>query len=509
MTTTTDFRIELEQERGRTKFQSGLIDRCETFFNRLLVVSNRLPITVNKEGHDELQVKTSSGGLVTALSPVLRNNSGLWIGWPGCTTDVYLNGHLDRVGEQLGCTFKPVTLTEREFSEYYMGFSNQVLWPLFHNFPEFCRPDYDFWYTYQEVNRKFAQALAQISDIDDYIWVQDYHLMLLARELHSIGSRRRIGFFLHTPFPPPDILGILPWRTDLIEAMLKYDLVGFQTQRDKDNFMRCMERHTVLDYQDEGKLTLVSNSNRRTAVGVFPISIDVDEFERLAMSSDVIERAGQLRKNLPDCQIILGVDRLDYSKGIPLRLEAYRTFLERFKSVHGRVAMIQVVVPSRDSIPEYRDVKAEIENLVTEINGSFGNDNWTPIRYIYGSLDRPELVAYYRAADIALVTPVRDGMNLVSKEYCVSNIDDNGILILSGCAGSASQLYGDALIVSPYNTNMIADIIYQAYQMPVEERRARMRSLRYTISRQDIHWWSNLFLQSAAQATRADIVKKL
>jgi len=502
----TSFRTEIGEGLPGTKNQLVSRDRGETFFNRLLVVSNRLPITVNNNSYGELQVKPSSGGLVTALSPVLRNNTGLWTGWPGSTTDIHLNGHLDRAGEQLGCNFEPVMLSEKEFNDYYIGFSNQVLWPLFHDFPEYCRSNSGFWNTYQKVNRKFARTLARISNADDYIWVQDYHLILLARELRNIGLKRQIGFFLHTPFPPPDILKILPWRIQLIEAMLDYDLVGFQTQRDKDNFIKCTEEISGLDYWDEDKLTTLSNANRSTRVGVFPISIDVSEFERLALSGEVEERVEQLRKTVSGRQIILGVDRLDYSKGIPLRLKAYRTFLERFKSVHGRVAMTQVVVPSRDSIPEYQAVKKDIENMVTEINDRFGDDGWTPIRYICESLDRSELVAYYRAADIALVTPVRDGMNLVSKEYCASNVDNEGILILSEFAGAANQLHRDALIVNPYNTDMMADMIYQAYQMPADERRMRMQRLRQSISGQDIHWWSKLFLRSAGQAILDNII---
>jgi trehalose 6-phosphate synthase len=486
----------------RLNSRSSLNNGGEIPFNRLVVVSNRLPVTVNKDrdGDGDLQVNPSSGGLVTALSPVLRDTVGLWVGWPGATTAIHLDGHLDRAGEKLGCTLEPVLLSEKELKHYYLGFSNQVLWPLFHDFPEFCKFDSGSWHTYLEVNRRFAKAVAQISNVDDYIWVQDYHLLLLARELRGIGAKRQSGFFLHTPFPSPDVFGRLPWRTQIIKALLDYSLIGFQARRDRDNFVRCVQKAIAgLHYQDTGRLIVINGPNLRTAVGVFPISIDFSEFETLAMRRDVEERANQLQQAVPNCQIILGVDRLDYSKGIPLRLRAYCTLLERFKNLRGKVTMIQIVVPSRDTIPEYQAVKTDIENLVGEINERFGDESWVPIQYMYRTLDRAELVAYYRAADIALVTPVKDGMNLIAKEYCAANVDNDGVLILSEFAGAASQMRGKALIVNPHDIDGIVRAIYRAYQMPIYERRARMRRLRHSLSRRDIHWWSNLFLQSAKQ----------
>jgi len=468
------------------------------YFRRVVVVSNRLPLTTNREPNGELSVKPSSGGLVTALSPVLRNSGGLWLGWPGATTDIHLDGTLDKAGPQLGCTFEPVLLSEKELNEYYLGFSNQVLWPLFHDFPEYCKFDSDYWHAYSEVNRKFALAVARISNADDYIWVQDYHLLLLARELRDLGVKLQTGFFLHTPFPSPEIFRGLPWHIEIMNALLEYDLIGFQAQRDMDNFIQCIEQITVAShYQDTGKLIMINGTNRQTGVGIFPISIDLSDFEVIAMSDEVQKVANQLRQEAKNCRIILGVDRLDYSKGIPLRLRAYRTFLERFKSLRGRVTMTQIVVPSREQIPEYQAVKAEIEELVGKINESFGDENWLPIQYMYRNLGRPELVAHYRAADIALVTPVKDGMNLVAKEYCAASVDNDGILILSELAGAASQMRGNALLVNPHDIDEVANVIHQAYHMPTDERRTRMRRLRHSVSTRDIHWWSNLFLQSA------------
>jgi len=495
-----------EQDIGDFKRKlNGFLDKGKkTLLNRLVVVSNRLPVTIRKDGDGELQVKPSSGGLVTALSPVMRNTEGLWIGWPGSTA-TYLDGHLTSAGSQLGCTFEKVVLSEKEFNDYYLGFCNQILWPLFHDQPQFCRIDFGYWQSYSEVNRKFAQTVAQISKSDDYIWVQDYHLLLLAMKLRSIGVKRQTGFFLHTPFPSPEIFELLPWRNQILEALLDYDLLGFQAQRDRDNFIQCIEQ-TVggLSYEYRDRLIVVDSDNDKTAIGVFPISIDASEFEMLAMSDTVKSRVKRIRHDKDNCQIILGVDRLDYSKGIPLRLQAYRSLLERFKSIHGKIAMVQIVVPSRDCILEYQNVKSEIENLVDDINNRFSTGGWVPVQYMYQGLDRSELVAYYRASDIALVTPIMDGMNLIAKEYCAANVDNNGILILSEFAGAAVQLEDNALIVNPYDVEEVANSIYHAYCMPAYERTSRMQGLRHSVRRNDIYWWSNRFLQSALKTSNSN-----
>lgn len=466
--------------------------------DRLVVVSNRLPITVKRDGNGELQVKPSSGGLVTALQPVLRSNGGLWIGWPDAAAATDMNEAPDGEFSRPGFSLEPVFLSDQELAEYYLGFSNQVLWPLFHDLPGLCRPLTDHWHTYRDVNRKFAGAVASISDADDYIWVHDYHLLLVAQWLRDMGVKRRTGFFLHTPFPSSEVFRRLPWRTEIIEALLEYDLIGFQAQRDMDNFVQCLEESGAgWHYKDRDGMVVVNGAKDQTVVGVFPISIDFSEFETLAVSDEVQKRADQLRHDLEDRRIILGVDRLDYSKGIPLRLQAYRALLERFRNLHGRVVMIQIVVPSRDEIPEYRAVKSEIEDLVDDINARFGNGSWLPVHYMYRSLGRRELVAYYRAADIALITPVKDGMNLIAKEYCAANIDNDGILILSSYAGAADQMRGQALLIDPHDIGALAGVICQACHMPLDERRARMRMLRHSVREQDIHWWSDLFLRSA------------
>jgi trehalose 6-phosphate synthase len=290
----------------------------------------------------------------------------------------------------------------------------------------------------------------------------------------------------------------LPWRSQILEALLEYDLVGFQTRRDRNNFIQCAEALIKdIHYDARRQVSTITVPNREIKGGIFPISIDFKEFARQAAAKGVAERASQLYEAIPNCQIILGVDRLDYSKGIPEKLRAFRNALERFDDLHGNVSLVQIVVPSREDIPEYQELKAEIEGFVSEINGEFTQPGWIPIHYMFRSLDWIELLAYYRAAEIALVTPLKDGMNLVAKEYCGAKVDRNGVLILSEFAGAATQLRRSALLVNPYDIEGTANAIHRAYNMSTGERRSRMRRLRTSIAKRDIFWWLDFFLRAA------------
>jgi len=349
------------------------------------------------------------------------------------------------------------------------------------------------------VNRKFAQVIADSSSIDDYIWVHDYHLLLVARELSSIGVERQVGFFLHTPFPSLDIFMKLPWRSEILRALLEYDLIGFQTMRDRNNFINCAQtiiRSLRLDARRQ--ISIIVTPSREIRVGVFPISIDFNEFTRLAADKAVSDRVEELRQAMPNCQIILGVDRLDYTKGIPLRLQSFNNVLERFEDLRGKIALIQIVVPSREEVPEYQNLKAEIEGLVSDINGRFGEPGWTPVQYMFRAFERSDLLAYYRAASIALITPIKNGMNLIAKEYCATNIDNDGVLILSEFAGAATQLRRNALLVNPYDIEGVANAIHRAHGMGIDERKDRMRRLRNSIRKRDIYWWVAQFFRAAS-----------
>jgi trehalose 6-phosphate synthase len=468
----------------------------------LAIVSNRLPVILTEEDSGEWKVTPGAGGLVTALYPILRKNRGLWIGWPGVTTDGNLDELLAATSSELGFELKSLQLTSKEFKDYYLGFSNEILWPLLHGFPSRCNFDPSYWATYQSVNRKFARIVAANTTTDDFVWVQDYHLILVAEALRKTGIERGIGFFLHTPFPSLDTCIRLPWHSQILRGLLQYDLVGFQTIRDRNNFLHCVKTLLKgLNFDARKRTSTVTIEGREVEVGVFPISIDYNEFASEAADEKVTKHVNLLKQALSNRKVILGVERLDYSKGIPERLKAFRNALSRFPDLIGNVTYIQIVVPSRAEIPEYRNVKSEIQQLVSEINGKYTQPGWVPVHYMFRSLKRSELLAYYQAADIALITPLIDGMNLVAKEYCAANISGKGVLILSRFAGTAYQLGKYSLLVNPYDIEGVADAIYRAYTMDEDERRLRMLRLRKSIKNNDIFWWANAFLTASAKTS--------
>ena len=467
---------------------------------RLTIVSNRLPLSLKREKKGGWTSVPGSGGLVTALAPVLRDRGGLWIGWPGTVggSSHNLKKVLEDAMPDAGFTLKAVFLTPEERDKYYLGFANEIIWPLFHDFLSRCNFDPSYWYSYGNVNRKFARVIREHSGRGDYIWVHDYHLMKVAHALREMGVEDQIGFFLHIPFPPLDIFLKLPWRFQILSSLLAYDLLGFQTPRDRRNFVQCV-RALIKDVSIRGRGSVLSLSfgNRSVRVGAFPISIDFNEFANLASTQEVADGAWYIHERLPNTHIILGIDRLDYTKGIPERLEAFRNALIRYPELRGKVVLVQIVVPSRRTIPEYESLKIEIERLVSEINGQFTRSGWVPIHYLFRSLDRTELLSYYRTAEAALVTPLKDGMNLIAKEYCASSLEENRVLILSEFAGAAAQFQKGALLVNPHDKEAVADAIHKAFRMPAHEKRDRMKRLRASLRKQDIYWWVDSFLNAA------------
>lgn len=485
-------------------------DRCtyQRQINRFVIVSNRLPVILKKEKNGVWRVEQGSGGLVTALDPILRERGGVWIGWPGSTDEMSMcNPHaIDDV--TLGYGIEPVLLSEEEVDGYYRGFANEIVWPLFHDMGTRCDFDPVSWEAYQTVNCKFAQVVAQNATVGDYIWVHDYHLMLVATYLRELGIEQQLSFFLHTPFPAVDIFIKLPWWRQILKGLMTYDFLGFQTARDRNNFLDCANAlHNMEDLDTERPVITLETASRNIGVGSFGISIDVDEFDRQAREPTVEKRMRKLRQELSGDKLILGVDRLDYSKGIPEKLKGFQRALERFPELHSKVILAQVVVPSREDISEYQDLKAEIEGLVSQINGRFTTPGWVPIHYLFQSLDRHELLAFYRAADIALVTPLKDGMNLIAKEYCTANIDNNGVLILSQFAGAARQLGSHALLVNPYDRDGVADAIRNACQMHWTHRQSRIFSLRMAIQSQDVFRWLNRFLEASLRREGGTVAK--
>jgi trehalose 6-phosphate synthase/phosphatase len=468
----------------------------------MIVVSNRLPCVLEKEATGgRWTAKPASGGLVTAMEPVLRENGGLWIGWPGTTEKIpRLEQVLKSAATDSGYQMAPVILTAEERDQFYYGYSNEVIWPLFHDLIAHCNFDPAYWPAYQSVNALFAEMILKQARSDDFIWVHDYQLMFVAQVLRERQYQGRLAFFLHIPFPPLDIFLKLPKQQQLLSALLQFDLLGFQTERDERNFLYCVRRLVEgVAVTPEDGLHLVKWGRRTIRTGSFPIGIDFESFRRQAASTEVGKRAWNFHAGFPDLQLILGVDRLDYTKGIPDRMRAFSNALERYPELRGKMTLIQVVVPSRVDIPKYQVLKAEIEGLVGQINGRFSFGNWAPIHYLFRSLDFKELLAYYRTAEIALITPHKDGMNLVAKEYCACSIEEDCVLILSQFAGAADQLKRGALIINPYDLEQAGDALYQAFKMRPEERRARMQKLRRNIQKEDVFWWMDSFLKAAGR----------
>jgi trehalose 6-phosphate synthase len=348
------------------------------------------------------------------------------------------------------------------------------------------------------VNAKYAQKILDNARKEDFIWVHDYQLMTVGQSLREKHLENPLAFFLHIPFPPLDIFVKLPQRHELLHALLKYDLIGFQTERDRRNFIQCVR--TLINgvrIQSKHSMHTLIFGEHSVNVSVFPIGIDYEAFVRMASSRKVERQARTIREAMPGRQIVLGIDRLDYTKGIPQRLEAFRNLLQRYPDIHGHINLVQVVVPSRIGIPKYDALKCEIERHVSEINGQFTRCDWVPIHYIFRNLDIEELLAYYRIAEIALVTPLKDGMNLVSKEFCACSLDEKAVLILSQFAGAAAQLKGGALLVNPYDVQQTADAIHQAFQMSPDERQTRMYPMRRNIRQQNVYRWVDSFIYAA------------
>jgi trehalose 6-phosphate synthase/phosphatase len=469
-------------------------------FNRLVVVSNRLPVTVELDEINGSRIVPGTGGLVTALSPVLRDRGGVWIGWLGFPgmPDASAVTLLKRERRISGYELHPVELSQEEIGGFYLGFSNEVLWFLFHDFISLCNFDPAYWPVYQRTNAKFAATIHARTGPHDFIWVHDYHLILIARELRAIGAHQRIGFFLHIPFPPLDGFMKLPWRRQLLEGLLAYDILGFQTLRDMRNFIHCV-RSLLPGTRTTGSSALITlrTPEHELRVGTFPIGIDFSGFVQRSSSDSVRDLAQAIQNSMRRKFLILGVDRLDYTKGLVQRLQAFGRALEQYPELRGNVTLLQVVVPSRLDVLRYQILKDEVERVVGSVNGRFTQPEWTPIHYMFRTLSPEELPAYYRAANAALITPLKDGMNLVAKEFCACKTENDGVLILSEFAGAAAQFQHSALLVNPFDIEGIAQAIYRAVSMNPLERAERMKYLRRQVQKSDVFRWVDTFLTAS------------
>lgn len=456
--------------------------------SRLLIVSNRLPVTARVE-RGELVLTRSSGGLATGLSGPHERSGGLWIGWPG---EVWkLNeGQRQELDRRLRAqNIVPVALTASEIERYYDGFSNGVLWPLCHYLLDHLPLDAKGWNSYRRVNERFADAVVEHYRPGDRIWVHDYQLMLLPALLRERLPDATIGFFLHIPFPSSEVFRLLPWRDALLQGMLGASLVGFHTEAYAAHF-RSSSR--VVGARSDG--TDLVFGERRVRTAAFPMGIDFDRFDARAREPAHPGAVSMLTVGEGQ-KLLVGVDRLDYTKGIPRRLLTFERLLEREPSLRGKVRLTQVCVPSREGVGAYRDFRRLVEQHVGRINGAYSTLDWVPVHYVYRSLNAAQLVALYRAADVMVVTPLRDGMNLVAKEFVACRTAEDGVLLLSEFAGASDELDG-ALLTNPYDIDGSAAAMKRAIEMSAEEQRERMRRLRARVRSHDVHRWVEEFLES-------------
>ncbi|MES2978589.1 MAG: alpha,alpha-trehalose-phosphate synthase (UDP-forming) [Pseudomonadota bacterium] len=459
--------------------------------SRLVVVSNRVADPR----------KTASGGLAVALGDALSTTGGLWLGWSGTIVEGGAAGEGDLHVQQAGnVTLATVDLSREDHDSYYLGYSNGVLWPVFHYRLDLADFDAGYFGGYRRVNQLFARQLMSLLRPDDIVWVHDYHLIPLAEELRRLGCRNRIGFFLHIPLPPPLILAAVPQHEWLIRSLFAYDVVGFQSQADVDHFSRYVGQEAGAEALDKHQFRAFG---RQVHAQAFPIGIDVDEFAALTHAREAVDMYERMKEEYSRRQLLLGVERLDYSKGLPQRLRAFRLLLRKFPDNLRSATLIQIASPSREAIDSYAGLRQELESLCGSINGDFGELDWMPVRYIHRNVARKRLPGLYRVARVALVTPLRDGMNLVAKEFIAAQDPaDPGVLVLSRFAGAAEQLK-EALLVNPYDTDGTADAIQLALHMPLDERRRRHQALLERIRREDVHWWRRRFLAALADTVAA------
>jgi trehalose 6-phosphate synthase len=480
-----------------------------------VVVANRLPVdeTVTAEGRFW---RRSPGGLVTALQPVLASESGTWVGWSGSATDTGDPGAQPRsLSERLPASvpqpfeledmkLRPVPLTEDDVQRYYEGFSNSSLWPLYHDAIETPIYKRSWWEAYRRVNQRFAEAAAQEAAEGATVWIQDYQLQLVPAMLRAVRPDLRIGFFLHIPFPPVELFMQLPRRTEILRGLLGADLVGFQRPLAAQNFLR-LTRH-LLGLRPRG--TGVEQDGRTIHAAAFPISIDVSEIENLAASPLVRARAEQIRAELGEPKtVILGVDRLDYTKGIEQRFKAFRELLSENRLAVPEVVMVQVATPSRERVEHYQALRVKVEREVGRINGDHGRVGVPAVHYLHQSYSRSELVALYCAADVMMVTPLRDGMNLVAKEYVAARVDLGGSLVLSEFAGAAGELR-QAFLCNPHDLQGVKDALLRAVQVDQTEAARRMRAMRRHLRAHDVRHWASSFLSALGAPSSAPPVSE-
>jgi trehalose 6-phosphate synthase len=457
---------------------------------RLIAISNRVSIAHDGETPNQ-------GGLAVALAAGLRESNGIWFGWSGAQTEEFSGQITFRRAS--GVATATIDLEAQDIDEYYNGFANRTLWPLFHYRLDLTEITRDFAGGYARVNSRFAETVSPLIEPEDLVWVHDYHLMPLGQQLRERGFKNRIGFFLHIPWPPPNLLVSLPNHRELVESLLSYDVIGFQSSEWRQSFMDYLTNHLGVAIEDD----CVQSNGRSSRLLVCPIGLDAEEF-RGALHSITAKRAeSRLLASAVGRSVIVGVDRLDYSKGLQERFAAYEQLLTAHPKLREQVFMLQIAPPSRGEVPSYQQIRAELNALSGSINGEFASIDWTPIRYVNQGYSRDELFGIYRASRVGLITPLRDGMNLVAKEYVAAQDPaDPGVLVLSCFAGAAAQL-DTAVIVNPHSTEDMADGIARALAMPLTERKERHKAMLECVMKEDVKWWSKTFMDALKGAQPA------
>ncbi len=458
--------------------------------SRLVIISNRLPITVNRND-GELHYHPSAGGLATGLNSLDESYNKIWIGWPG--QDITNEWEREAIKNDLmKRSLVPVFLTEREIDLYYEGFSNKTIWPHFHYFTEYTTYDDEMWAAYQEVNFKFLQAVEDQLREDDMVWVHDYQLMLLPAMIREKFPKISIGFFLHIPFPSYEVFRILPWRKEILDGILGADQVGFHTFGYMRHFLSAAYRITGYEHEF-GRLTI---EDRQVNVDVFPMGIEYDKYAHPDVDAQSDRSSGEIRKLHASRKIVLSVDRLDYTKGIPHRIRAFGDFIRNYPEYVGKVNLIMIVVPSRSNVDQYQSLKAEVDVLVSQVNSEYGTFDWMPIHYYYRSLNFAALTTLYKEADIALITPLRDGMNLVAKEYIAAKEESKrGVLILSEMAGAVYELNDGAITVNPQSSRDIQHALVEALEMPIQDQENRIIMMQEKLRQYDVKHWAATFIK--------------
>ncbi len=458
---------------------------------RILIVSNRLPVTIERR-KGTFHYRQSTGGVATGLSSMYKSHKSVWIGWPGISTDKLGADERQEITERLETEFNchPVFLSQRELSLYYEGFSNKTIWPLFHYFPQFVIHDARYWKMYGNINERFSSIVSDILQEDDLIWIHDYQLMLTPQFIRQRHPEAAIGYFHHIPFPSYELFRTLPQRRQLLEGIVGADLIGFHTYDYARHFLSSIRR--ILGYDNNfGQLTA---GDRLTRVDIFPMGIDYDRFANSFKEQTVQKEFNNFKKRAHGYKVILSVDRLDYTKGIPQRLEAYDEFLRLHPEFREQVILILVAVPSRTKVEHYELLKTHIDELIGMINGKYGTIGWSPIWYLYRALPFPALNALYNLADVCLVTPIQDGMNLIAKEYIASKEDGTGVLILSEMAGAAKELV-ESIIVNPHDLEEVTEALVKALKMSDDEKIQQNRAMQSRLRRYTVNRWGHEFIE--------------